>query len=233
MSYAMEFRSDQSSDLPDLEPAGAVLPTLIHLSLALLAAAFVVATGAAEAQQQPRRPAAPATKPAQRAAPAPQAPPAAQNTPSGPRALGTFETWTAIELVERTGKICYMVGRPSQSEPKGARRGEVMLTVSHRPAQNQQNQVSYHAGYTYKGGSPVVVEIERKKFEMFTRPEVDPEAAWTQDANADKAIVDAMRNGKTLTVKGTSARGTETLDTIPLAGFSRALGEISKACGVK
>jgi hypothetical protein len=154
-------------------------------------------------------------------------------TPSGPRSLGTFDAWTAIELVERTGKICYMVGRPSQSEPRGARRGEIMLTVSHRPGSNQQNQVSFHAGYPYKGGAPVVVEIERRKFEMFTRPEVDEDAAWTPDANADKGLVDAMRSGRSLTVKGTSARGTETTDTIPLTGFARALTEINKACNIR
>ena len=194
---------------------------MTRLSLAVVALGLSLAVTGAEAQQ-PRPP-----------APTNRAPQAAPATPSGPRALGTFESWTAIELVERTGKICYLVGHPSQWEPKAVRRGDIMLTVSHRPAQNQQNQVSYHAGYPYKGGVPVVVEVERRKFELFTRPEVDPEAAWAQDEAADRALITAMRAGKSLTVKGVSARGTETVDTIPLAGFSRALNEINKACDIR
>ena len=101
-----------------------------------------------------------------------------------------------------------------------------MVSVSHRPSANQRNQVSYHAGYPYKAGLPVTMEIEKRKFELFTRPEVDNDAAWTPDESVDQAIIAAMRAGKTMTVIGTSARGTKTTDTIPLAGFSRALATI-------
>lgn len=152
---------------------------------------------------------------------------------AGPKALGTFDSWTAVELADRGGKICYVVARPTKSEPAGVKRGEVRLTITHRPGTNHRDEVSFQSGYPYGDGATVVVEVEKKKVELFTKIDVDPEGAWTRDAAADKTLVEAMRSGKTLTVKGSSARGTATTDTFALAGFAKAYGEIGKACGVK
>lgn len=152
---------------------------------------------------------------------------------AGPKSLGTFDSWTAVELAERAGKVCYMVARPTKSEPAGARRDAIVFTVTHRPAAKQRDEVSFQSGYPYKEGATVVVEVDKKKFDLFTRPDVDPQGAWTRDAAADKALVAALRGAKALTVKGASARGTETLDTFALAGFAKAYAEIGKACGVK
>jgi invasion protein IalB len=152
---------------------------------------------------------------------------------TAPKALGTFDAWIAIELPEKSGKVCYMVARPTKSLPDGAKRGDILLTITHRPAAKQRDEVSFQAGYPYKPGAPVMVEIEKRKFEMFTRPEADPEGAWAKDAAMDKAMVEAMRAGNTAVVKGTSARGTETTDSFSLAGFTKAYAEIGKACGIK
>ena len=46
----------------------------------------------------------------------------------------------------------------------------------------------------------------------------------------ERAIVAAMKSGKTMSVKGISQRGTETADTYSLAGFTAALGAIDSAC---
>jgi invasion protein IalB len=150
-----------------------------------------------------------------------------------PKSLGTYDSWTAIELPEKSSKVCYMVARPAKSMPEGAKRDDILLTVTHRPAAKQRDEVSFQAGYPYKAGAPVTVEIEKKKFELFTRPESEPDGAWSRDAAMDKALVEAMRAGKSVLVKGTSARGTETTDSFSLTGFTKAYAEIGKACGVK
>jgi invasion protein IalB len=150
-----------------------------------------------------------------------------------PKSLGTFDSWIAVELPEKSSKVCYMVARPAKSQPDGAKRGDILLTITHRPAAKQRDEVSFQAGYPYKAGAPVTMEIEKKKFELFTKPETDPDGAWSRDAAMDKALVEAMRNGKTAVVKGTSSRGTETADSFSLAGFTKAYAEIGKACGIK
>lgn len=150
-----------------------------------------------------------------------------------PKSLGTFDAWTAVEMPARSAKVCYMIARPTKSLPDGAKRGDILLTVTHRPASKQRDEVSFQSGYPYKADAPVVLEVEKKKFELFTKPDVDPESAWSRDAAMDKALVAAMRAGNTLTIKGISARGTETIDTFSLDGFSKAYAEIGKACGIK
>jgi invasion protein IalB len=153
--------------------------------------------------------------------------------PAGPKALGSFESWTSAELGAGAAKVCYMFARPTDSAPKGARRGEIMVIITHRPGAKRQDEVSFQAGYPFKDGAPVAVDIDGKKFEFFTRVDVDAEAAWAKDPAADKAIVTALRAGSTLKVRGTSQRDTATTDTFSLSGFSRAYAEIGKACGVK
>ena len=46
-------------------------------------------------------------------------------------------------------------------------------------------------------------------------------------------MIDAMRKGSSLTVRGTSARGTEITDTYSLLGFSKAYQAIGAACKVQ
>lgn len=171
---------------------------------------------------------------AQKKAPAAKAKPAAEKPESlpAPKELGSFDSWTAVELAQPANKICYMFARPASSEPKALKRKPVMLTVTHRPAAKRHDEVSFQAGYPYKKGENVAVDIDGKKFEFFTRPDVDPDAAWAQDPAADKAIVAAMKAGKTLKVLGASAQNTKTTDVFSLAGFSKAYTEIGKACGV-
>lgn len=157
----------------------------------------------------------------------------AAHAQNAPKSLGTFESWTAIEAPERSSKICYMVARPTKSLPDGAKRGDILLTVMHRPAAKQRDEVSFQSGYPFKPGAPVVIDVEKKKFDLFTKPETDAEGAWSRDAAMDKALVEAMKSGNSLTVKGVSGRGTETTDTFSLAGFTKAYAEIGKACGIR
>ena len=150
-----------------------------------------------------------------------------------PKQLGSFDSWTPVELAQSSGKICYMFARPSASEPKGAKRGDIMIVVTHRPAAKRQDEVSYQSGYPFKEGAPVAVDIDGKKFQFFTRADIDAESAWATDASVDKAVIAGMKTGKAVKVRGTSARSTDTTDTFNLAGFAKAYAEIGKACGVK
>ncbi len=194
----------------------------VTVSAFAVTAAVIMSPAAAQSQKKP--PAQPAAKPA--------APSGGQTLPA-PKQLGSFDAWTSVELTQASSKICYMFARPASSEPKAAKRSDAMLTVTHRPAAKRFDEVSFQSGYPFKQGSPVTVEIDSKKFEFFTRTDVDAEAAWAKDDAADKAIVAALKAGKTLKVHGTSSRNTGTTDTFTLSGFGKAYAEIGKACGAK
>src|SRR5262245_7785944 len=165
------------------------------------------------------------------------APPAAAQTAApAPKSLGKFEKFQAFEFADPAGKVCYLTAEPAKSEskPEGAKRGDVRLTVSHRPAQKSRDELSFQAGYAPAGDKRVVATVDQTKFFEFGRSVATaPETRWTRDADMDKALVAALRAGKELVIAGTSPRGTRTTDTFALAGFARALDAINKACSVR
>ncbi|MFO7482758.1 invasion associated locus B family protein, partial [Oceanibaculum nanhaiense] len=74
----------------------------------------------------------------------------------------------------------------------------------------------------------ISVNIGGTTYKLFT---VD-DHAWAATAQEDKQLVEAMKKGSTMVIKGASSRGTETTDTYSLSGFTKAYEEIGKACKV-
>ncbi|HVB17632.1 MAG TPA: hypothetical protein VNF04_13940 [Stellaceae bacterium] len=155
-------------------------------------------------------------------------PPHREATP-GAQSLGTFDSWTAYESADKVGRICYVVGVPKKSEPAGLARQEPMAMVTHRPAENIANVVSFVEGYPIKEGSDVVLEVGRHKFELFTKDD----SAWARTSDLDRTIVTTLAKSGQVVAKGTPQKGPATTDIYSLAGFPKALAAIDKACGVK
>lgn len=143
--------------------------------------------------------------------------------------LGAADGWDAYADTVKGAKICYLIGKPSKSEPASAKRAAVFASVTHRPSEKRFYEVSFTSGYLFKEGSSAELAVDGKKFSLFT----NKDGAWTQDAATDKAVAEAMAKGRQAIITGTSARGTATTDTYALDGFGKALAEIDKACAVK
>lgn len=146
-----------------------------------------------------------------------------------PKVLATHRDWEAYQLVEKGRKTCYMASQPIKTVGKYKKRGDVVVFVTHRPADKERDIVNFHAGYKYKSDSTVEVAIGRRKFKLFTKGDT----AWALTAADEQAMVKSMIKGNRMTVRGTSARGTQTTDTYSLRGFSRIYRRINKACGIK
>jgi invasion protein IalB len=142
--------------------------------------------------------------------------------------LTTSGDWTAYSLKETDGMVCYMVSRPTKSAGKYKVRDDVFMTVTHRPGDKTYDVVSVTAGYTYKKGSKPQVKVDKNKGVSLTSY---ADTAWAPDEKTDKNLVAQMKKGSAATLSGTSVRGTLTTDTFSLKGFSKAYGEIEKACG--
>lgn len=151
---------------------------------------------------------------------------AAASAQAAEKALGRFGDWTAHSYTEGKATVCYLVGRPKASEPKTARRGEIYLMVTHRPATKVRDEVSVYLGYPAKANADAEATIGSTKFALFTQDD----GAWARDTRTDRTLVEAMQKGQSLVVKATSARGTATTDTYSLTGFSAAHKAIDAAC---
>lgn len=155
-------------------------------------------------------------------------PPAKVATADAPKVIGTWGNWTSYTATENDQPICYMATRLTPLPIKGLRRGEIFVTITHRPTENVIDEVSYTAGARLKPSSDVTVTIDGRKFTMFTRGE----AAWSRDSAADRTLTAAIRSGKIMKIDGIAQKAQKLSDEISLTGSTAAYRAMSKACGV-
>ncbi len=143
--------------------------------------------------------------------------------------LGSFKKWDALISKSGSQRECYMISMPTKSvaSKKGARRGDIYLTITHRPQFAVLGEVNAIAGYPLKPSSEVTITVDkRKKYELFTQGN----GAWAYDPKDDKSMIKSMKAGSPTQLFGKSARGTRTTDTYRLSGFTAAYNAITKAC---
>jgi hypothetical protein len=204
----------------------------------LLVAAIALATTAL-AQQAAPAPASPAkprpAKPKPAPAPAAAAPAAPADTAAAPAVggvqptlLGMFGDWGAYTASPGGKKICFALAKPSKSEtvPPNRPRDPAYLFVSSRPTEKVKDEVSIIIGYGFKANSDATLELAGANYAMYTQND----GAWIKNAAEETRLVDAMRKGSDVTIKGTSARGTGTTDVFSLKGLAQALDKVDEEC---
>lgn len=142
--------------------------------------------------------------------------------------LHSFQDWQ-VWLEKGTPRLCILSSRPAKSEGKYTRRGDIHLLISRIPKQGREGEVSFVAGYPYSTDAIPRLVIDGTSFSLLT----SGERAWSQDAKADRKIVQAMRKGLIAIVYGVSSRGTKTTDRFSLRGFGKAWKSAQKNCPMK
>ena len=155
-------------------------------------------------------------------------PPAAMTGGAEPTLIGQFGTWGAYSAAPNGKKVCFALAKPSSSKtnPPNRPRDPAYAFVSTRPAEKVANEVSVMIGYTLKQGSESSLEVGGASYSMYTQGD----GLWIKNAAEEERMVEAMRKSADATVKGVSAKGTETTDTFSLKGLSQALDKIAQDC---
>jgi len=171
---------------------------------------------------------APAAKQAAKPETKPVAPPASMTGGAEPTLIGQFGTWGAYSATPNGKKVCFALAKPSSSKtnPPNRPRDPAYAFVSTRPAEKVANEVSIMIGYALKPGSESTLEVGGGSYAMYTQGD----GLWIKNAAEEERMVEAMRKSADLTVKGVSAKGTETTDTFSLKGLAQALDRISQDC---
>jgi hypothetical protein len=207
------------------------------LPLALLASLAVSSAALAQSPPPPApaKPAVAAPKPAPAPPaapkPAPAAPAPAAAAPTGdaqPTLLGQYGDWGAYSAAPGGRKVCFSIAKPksAQTTPAGRKRDQAYVFISTRPSENVRNEVSVIIGYPFKATTDATAEIGTDKFAMYTLND----GAWIKNVAEEARMVDAMRKGSDLTVKGVSGHGTESTDQYSLKGLSQALDRATQEC---
>lgn len=140
--------------------------------------------------------------------------------------LGQFRDWTVWTYTSNGNKVCYVSSQPKDMEPKNVNRDPTYFFVTSRPAEGVKGEPSVIIGYPFREGSRVTVEIDGQTFNMFTKDD----GAWLEDPSQEAAFLQALRAGSRMIVRGTSRRGTNTVDTYSLAGSTDATDKMAEAC---
>jgi hypothetical protein len=185
----------------------------------------------AQAQSAPSKASKDAAKDSAKSAPAkPEAKSAAAAVSGGaePTLIGQFGTWGAYTATPNGKKVCFALAKPSSSKtnPPNRPRDPAYAFVSTRPAEKVTNEVSIMIGYALKPGSESSLEVGGASYAMYTQGD----GLWIKNAAEEERMVEAMRKAAEVTVKGMSAKGTETTDTFSLKGLSQALDRLAQDC---
>ncbi len=147
---------------------------------------------------------------------------------SAAQLLGEFGDWGAYTAAPGGKKVCFALAKPTASEtnPPNRPRDPAWFFVSTRPSEKVREEVSVIFGYPLKANSDASVEIGSTNFAMYTQND----GAWVKNAAEEARLVEAMRRGAEVTVKGESSRGTRTIDKFSLKGVAQALDRAAQEC---
>jgi invasion protein IalB len=146
----------------------------------------------------------------------------------GATLLGQYGDWGAYTVSPGGRKVCFALAKPTSSttNPPNRPRDPAWLFVSTRPAEKVKEEVSVIIGYPFKANVDATMEIGGASFAMYTQND----GAWIKNAAEEARLVEALRKGSEVTVKGESGRGTKTTDVFSLKGISQALDRVSQEC---
>jgi hypothetical protein len=144
-----------------------------------------------------------------------------------PTSLGAFVDWEAYSYSTAKAPVCYIIAKPTSSQSsRNSKRDQVYFMVTHWPGRKVFGEVSTIIGYPFKEGSEAKLQVGEESYELPT----NGDSAWVKMPRDEAQIIAALKDGRSLKVKGISWKGTETTDTYSLAGFSAAYERINEAC---
>lgn len=135
-----------------------------------------------------------------------------------------YKDWAVYTTNLHGNKACYIASFPKSKTGNYTKRDDPYFLVTRISEGNFE--VSTSSGYPYKKNSDVSVDIEGNKFNMFTKGEL----AWASDSVQDNKMINMMKKKNDMTVRGTSLKGTYSIDKYSLSGFTAAYNRMTNIC---
>lgn len=145
--------------------------------------------------------------------------------------IGAAKDWTVFQDPSNP-KHCYVVSTPTgtkafkDGKETNASRGDIRFYVG---IKNGATEPAFLAGYPLANDKAVETKIGGQVFNFFTNPNANAEYSWPSP-KSDAELIGAMKNGTNIEVTAISKRGTQTVDTFSLSGFTAAYGKAISTC---
>lgn len=162
----------------------------------------------------------------QRAKPKPAATAAASSGQGQAMLLETAGKWQAFSSQQGRSKVCYALSKAETRIPANLKDVEGLLFVSNRPGEGVRNEISFVMNFDLKEGVEHQAIIGNERFALVAKGQ----NMWLKNPAEEPRMLDALRRGSGLEVKGTSKRGNPTSDKYSLAGISQIVKRAEDAC---
>lgn len=192
-----------------------VVAALVSSSAALLMQGEAVAQPAQKPKPAPAKPAATAA-----------ATPAASAGQGQAMLLETAGKWQAFSSQQGRSKVCYALSKAETRLPANLKDIEGLLFVSSRPGEGVRNEISFVMNFDVKEGVEHQAIIGNERFALVAKGQ----NMWLKNPAEEPRMLDALRKGSGLEIKGTSKRGNPTSDKYSLAGISQIVKRAEDAC---
>ncbi|MEO1328848.1 MAG: hypothetical protein AAFW46_04235 [Pseudomonadota bacterium] len=142
--------------------------------------------------------------------------------------------WAVAIDGEGIDKACWIVTQPvlKRVEKDGRliepKRGDVFLMVSRFAKTKALEEVSVRFGFEPDSSKKVFLNIDGKRFPMFTQDD----GGWLADAKVDAQAKEAFIQGRSAEIVSVTEDGAEVTDIYSLAGFARAFTEMTERCEI-
>ncbi|MBR0553226.1 hypothetical protein [Stakelama marina] len=136
--------------------------------------------------------------------------------------LGIFESWGAFR--DDSPRHCYAIAQPVR--PISARRAGAFASIATWPGQGIRDQINVHLSRNRNPDAKVTLSVGERRFELIA----GDRDAWAPDAETDRAIVGAMRSGRSMSVESVSRSGRPFADIYLLKGAATAIDAAAVGC---
>jgi hypothetical protein len=161
---------------------------------------------------------------------APAAKPAAAKPAAGGQGqallLETAGKWQAFSSQQGRTKICYALSKAETRTPANLKDVEGLLFISSRPGEGVRNEISLVMNFDLKEDVEHQAIIGSDRFALVAKGQ----NVWLKNPAEEGRMLDALRKGSGLEIKGTSKRGNPTSDKYSLAGISQIVKRAEDAC---
>lgn len=139
-------------------------------------------------------------------------------------AIGVWQRWGAIRDAGPPRR-CFALARPVTASGDTDTRGGFASVAARTDAAGRQ-AVFVRFSAARAPGTPITLAIGERRFAL----RGDTRGARAPDAATDRAIVAAMRGGRSMSVSGVAVGGRPFADTYVLDGAATAIDAASLAC---
>ena len=140
--------------------------------------------------------------------------------------LETAGKWQAFSSQQGRAKVCYALSKAESRLPTNLKDVEGLLFVATRPTEGVRNEISFVLNFDLKEDVEHQAIIGTERFALVAKGQ----NMWLKNPAEEPRMLDALRKGAGLEIKGTSKRGNPTADKYSLSGMSQAVKRAEDAC---